>query len=263
MADVTLYFAPFPGANAIGLQVEASPDGMDPWDQLINTSEIGTYPNWITSLVVSDAEISDWYRIRWQLEQTMVGGPDLFTEWSDPVLGSALPYHWTVPDLYRLMTHHNLAGWTNAQIQLVIDRAYYLLQAECGPYDESDPAFPDIAQMVIHTVMDRLLPTMGPAGVAFGSGMEEEEFGSYRYKRSSSAVDAALFAMTLPGDLMALLCPFGAGLSSSVMVTATQVFLETPYTLTGTDVQRVFTAEDRHVVAPDVSPWPWWRHASI
>lgn len=258
MVAVTLYFAPYTGTDAIGLQIEEAPDSTGPWTQLVNTSDIGTAPDWISSYTVQATSIDHWFRLRWQLEGS---NPDVFTEWSDPVLGSALPYHWTVPDLYKSVSQHKLSAWSAPQIQLVIDRAYYMLQEECGPYDETAEGFADVAQMVIHVLMDRILPTMSRGGASIGAGMQEEEMGSYRYRRAlSEAIAMSTAALAIPSDLKALICPFGVG-SDDFPVSSTHVFLQTPYVLEGTNGrERVFTSDDRHGLAPGVSPWPWWNN---
>jgi hypothetical protein len=258
MADVTLYFAPFPGPNAIGLQVEESPDGIGSWAQILDTDVIGEYPNWVTTYVVQATSIDYWFRLRWQLE-----GTNVFTEWSEPVKGSDLPFHWTVPDLYRQMTQHNVSGWTSPQLQMLIDRAYFLINGECGPYDESlvinGVAFGDIAQLVIHSVMDRMLPALSAQGLGLLSGMESETMGSYSYRRRvEEAVNLVAGAFAIPGDLLALICPYGAGASSMVDVSTTWVFLESPYTLQGTDGKtRIFTSSERTMLSPS-NPYPWW-----
>lgn len=258
MADVTLYFAPFPGPNAIGLQVEEGPTEAGAWTQILDTDEIGTFPNWVSSYVVQAASISNWFRLRWQLV-----GTNVFTEWSTPVKGDALPFHWTVPDLYKTVTKHNLVGWTPVQIQMLIDRAYYLLQGECGPYDEAmvidGVAFTDIAQLVIHSVMDQMFVLMSPG---FLAGMESERMGSYEYRRKAdSALQLAAGALQVPGDLKALLCPYGAGPQADVFISTTDVFLQTEWYRTGSEgAERVYTARDHHVLAPgSLSPWPWWN----
>lgn len=255
MDDVTLYFAPFPGPNAIGLEVEESVDGLGGWANILDTAVIGTFPHWVSTYVVQATSIDYWFRLRWQLV-----GTNIFTEWSDPVLGSALPFHWTVPDLYKLVTRHNTVGWTPVQIQQLIDRAYFLIQDSCGPYDETlvinGVAFGDIAQLVIHSVMDQMVVLMTPG---FLAGMESETMGSYTYRRKTdAAIQLAAGALLIPADLKSLICPYGAGASESVFVTSTSVFPQTEWYQDGSDgTQKVFTGMDRHVLA--VSPWPWWN----
>lgn len=255
MADVTLYFSPFPGSNAIGLQVEESPDAQDPWSQILDTDVIGTYPNYVTSYVVQATSIEYWFRIRWQLE-----GTNVFTEWSEPVKGDDLPFHWTVPDLYRSLTQHNVSKWTNPQLQLLIDRAFYMIQGVCGPYDEDAAGFGDIAQLVIHSVMDRLLPALSAQGLGLLSGMEAETIGSYSYRRRvEEAINLVTSAFQIPADLVALICPFGSGQSEAVQVSTTHVFGQTPYTLAGTDGRiKIYTTADHDRLAPVVNPFPWF-----
>lgn len=253
MADVTLFFTAFPGP-AEALQVESSSDGGDTWVLRLDTEAVGEYPNLITSAVVTDVQIDWLFRLRWRVDE------DSFSEWSDPVAGSALPWHWTTPDLYRLMSQLALTGWSSLQLQAVIDRAWYLLQDMCGPYREDDPNFAPIAQLVIHALLDRMVPGLSKLALSGASGMKRERMGSYEYERFDNAAAISLSSFVVPPDLRALLCPFGIGDSGATMMETTQVFDPAAYHLAGAPVPtRVFTDADRGRLAFRFGPFQrWW-----
>jgi hypothetical protein len=130
MVAVTLYFEAFdePGLTPVGLQVHESPDGLDDWVEVLDTSVIGTSPHWVTSYSVTATAFDYWFRLRWQLEQEDSGGPELFTDWSIPVQG-------TDEDPFPVPNSEQIARMTQAVIQKAT-RFYMMSQAPLGQWGE-------------------------------------------------------------------------------------------------------------------------------
>lgn len=118
VVPVTLRVGAYPQDNAIGIQAEASPDGLVDWVEILDTDVIGTYPFYTTSYPTTVDESLLWFRMRWQLV-----GTNVFTEWSE--ISSFLQSP-TVPILTEQMLR-----MSEALIQKAT-RIYVLSQAPMG-----------------------------------------------------------------------------------------------------------------------------------
>lgn len=249
MARVTLYFQPFPDDDAVSLRVEEAPASTGPWTEIENEASIGTFPDWISALTTENATAeSYWFRIRWERDT------GAFTPYSEPVLGTDIPERWTVPTVYRDWTRLDTDSLNDVQLQSLIDRAYFRLLEECGPYDLTDPAFPERAQLAIHLMVDRLLLVSDPEAQKVILGYLEEQKGSYRYRRSDKALDYLSTVMdSVPNEISSLICPFSIDPIGAVEMITTHVFTQAQnYIERDSHREYVYTGGDRWEFTPDV-----------
>lgn len=248
MATVALYFQPFVGDDAISLRIEESVD-QSVWTEIEVVTEVGTYPDWISSAVTDAASsIERWFRIRWEMDTGQ------FTAYSPPIWGADIPPRWTVPAAYRVWTRLDTSALNEVQIQSLIDRAYFRLLEECGPYDLANPEFAERAQLAIHLLVDRLLLVSDPEAQKVLSGYLEEQKGSYRYRRSDRAIDLLLSASDeIPSEITSLVCPFSLEPTEDTLMATTHVFGQAgAYTESSGITEYVYTGEDRWEFTPDV-----------
>jgi hypothetical protein len=262
MATVKLYFEPYPENDADGLVIEESADGLSDWVEIedIPSGSIGTYPNWISSFTTSNAaDVDYWFRIAWK-----VGG--VVQNYSDPLQVGDLAPKYTVPDLIRETTRLTaLIALGTIFIQEMITQAYRMVQNACGPFNETDVDFIEIAPLAMRLYVEYLFVTQDPDNLSALTGMIEEKVGSYRYRRSEKAVEMYSDAQgEVPDNIKALMCPYAAEATDAVEVITTAVFPETPWydgEETDLDKKKVYTAGDAMRLAIDI-PDPYRKYPS-
>lgn len=248
MATVTLYFEPFPQAGAVSLRIEESADGQAGWVEIENVTSIGTHPDYIDNYQTANAtDIEYWFRIRWE---TGAG----FSAYSDPVQGSAAPARFTTPSGYKAYSRlPAVASMSTVVLQTLIDRAYFMLQSDCGPFEVSGECV-ERMRLGMHVLLDRLVVATDPAALAAVQGVISEKKGSYEYRRDARVVLELLqWGQRVPEEVRDLVCPCGIGdqEGETEMIT-TQVFGPTPWVGVADDVDelRVVTATERHTYGP-------------
>lgn len=225
MATVKLYFEPYPENDANGLVIEESPNGVDSWVQIEDIAAVGTYPNWISSYVTTNAtDVAYWFRIAWK-----VAG--VAQNYSDPLQVGDLAPKYTTPDLIRDTTRYPaLAGLDTLFIQEMITQAYYMVQNACGPFDETDSGFIEVAPMAMRLYVEFLTIVQDPSNLSALTGTIKETIGSYSYQKSDKAVELMQAAGEgVPSNIKALMCPFASSDEDPVEVITTSVFPETPW----------------------------------
>lgn len=263
MATVKLYFEPYPENDADQLRIEESADGVSGWTEIENISAIGTFPNWISSFITTNAtDVDYWFRIRWA-----VGGVP--QNYSDPLQVGDLAPKYAVPDLIRDTSRFtSLTGLDTLYIQELINQAYFMVQAECGPFDETDPDFIAVAPMAIRLYVEYLNVIQDPANLSALTGTIQEKIGSYMYRKSERAVELMQEAGEgVPANVKSLLCRFGLddGDTATEVIT-TSVFPETPwYDDEQTDVEKlkVVTSEDPDRLAVDTDNRGFGKFPSV
>lgn len=256
MATVKLYFEPYPENDADGLVIEESADGVSGWSNIedLGSGAIGSFPNYISSYTTSNAtDLDQYFRIAWK-----VGGVP--QNYSDAVQVGELAPKYTTPDLIRETTRlTSLSALDTIYIQELINQAYYLVQNECGPFDEEDTAFIEIAPMAMRLYVEYLSVVQDPANLSALTGTIEEKIGSYRYKKSDKAVELYQEAGEgVPTNITALMCPYSTRSDDTpTEAISTEVFPPTRwYDGEEEDLERkwVYTQEDSMQNAPSVPP---------
>ena len=226
MATVKHYFEPYPENDADGLKIQESIDGISGWAEIeALTTEIGTFPDYISKFVTNNATTVDyWFRIAWT-----VGGVE--QNWSDPLQVGDLAPKYTTPDLVRDTTRHaSVQAASTAILQDLIVQAYYMVQSSCGPFDETDPGFVEIAPLAMRLYIEFLFVTQDPANLSALAGVIREKVGSYMVQRSEKAVEMFTDAQgEVPENVRLLMCPFGIAGETAVEIITTSVFPETPW----------------------------------
>ncbi len=261
MATIKLYFEPYPENDADGLKIEESADGVSGWVEIedIASGSIGTYPNWISSFTTSNATSVDyWFRIVW----TVGGTPQNYSEALQ--VGDLAPKY-TTPDLIKDTSRFALlTALDTLYIQELIDQAYWMMQGECGPFDETDADFIEVAPLAIRLYVEQLSVTQDPSHSSIYAGVLEEKIGSYRYRKSDKAIELlGEGGGTMPANVKALICRFGLGDDddNAVEVITTTVFPETPWydaEEEDLDKRKVVTSADPDRVALDSDGYPFF-----
>lgn len=250
MATVKLYFEPYPENDADGLIIEESVDGVAGWSQIEDIASVGTFPNWISSYVTSNATSADyWFRIAWKVAGVPQG-------YSDPLQVGDLAPKYTTPDLIRDTTRYPaLAALDTLFLQELITQAYYMVQNACGPFQEDDPAFIEIAPMAMRLYVEFLAVVQDPANLSALTGTIRETIGSYSYQKSDKAVELMQSAGEgVPSNIIALMCPYGTDDDTPVETISTAVFPETPWYDADEeylDRKKVYTTTESMPNAPD------------
>lgn len=263
MATVRLYFEPYPEDDADQLRIEESADGVSGWSEIENISAIGTFPNWISSFTTSNATSVDyWFRIRWA-----VGGVP--QNYSEPLQVGDLAPKYTTPDLIKDTSRFPLlVALDTLYIQELIDQAYFMVQNECGPFDELNPDFIEVAPLAMRLYVEQLSVTQDPTNSAIYAGVLEEKIGSYRYRKSDLAItELAEKGGELPVNISALICRFGLGDGDTAVETiSTTVFPETPWfdgDEEDLDKRLIVTSADPDEVAIDTDSQRFGKFPSV
>ncbi len=224
---VKLYFEPYPDADADGLRIEESVDGVAGWGAIedLTSGQIGTYPNWISSFITSNATSDQyWFRIAWK-----VGG--VIQNYSDPRQVSGLAEKYTTPDQVKDTTRMATIKTADTLVlQELIVQAYYMVQGSCGPFDETDPGFIEVAPLAMRLYVEYLFVTQDPLNLSALAGTIEEKIGSYKYRKSEKAVE--MYANNLggvPDNVEALMCPYNVDDDTATETITTEVFTPTPW----------------------------------
>lgn len=251
MATVKLYFEPYPENDADGLRIEESADGVSGWSEIeALTTQIGTYPDYISKFTTSNAtDVDYWFRIRW----TVGGTPQ---NYSDPLQVGDLAPKYTTPDLIRDTTRHTaIQTEKTGVLQDLITQAYYMVQSSCGPFDEVDPGFVEVAPLAMKLYIEFLYITQDPANLSSLAGVVQEKVGSYMVKRSEKAVEMFTDAQgEVPENVRLLMCPYGIEGVTDIETITTSVFPATPWfdgEEEDLDVGYVVTSADPDRVALD------------
>jgi hypothetical protein len=138
----------------------------------------------------------------------------------------------------------------------MINQAYYMIQNECGPFDETDTDFIEIAPMAMRLYVEFLNVVQDPANLTALTGTIREKIGSYSYQKSEKAVEIMQQAgAEVPTNVKALMCPFGLDDGDTPVETVTtEVFTPTPWydgEETDLDQKYVVTSADPDRVALD------------
>lgn len=262
MATVKLYFEPYPENDANGLVIEESADGLAGWTEIedISAGQIGTFPNYISSYTTSNAaDVDYWFRIAWK-----VGG--VTQNYSDPLQVGDLAPKYTTPDLIRETTRlTTLVALDTVYIQELINQGYYMVQNACGPFDETDPGFIEVAPMAMRLYVEYLFVVQDPANLSALTGTIREKIGSYSYQKSEKAVELWQEASgAVPDNVLSLMCPYGIDGEESTDVITTSVFPQTPWydgEQTDVDKKYVYTDGDAMRNAQD-TPDPYKKYPS-
>ncbi len=262
MATVKLYFEPYPENDADGLRIEESADGVSGWVEIeALTTQIGTYPNYISSYVTSNAtDVDYWFRIRW----TVGGVPQ---NYSEAVQVGELAPKYTTPDLIRETTRSAaLVALGTVFMQELIEQAYWMVQGECGPFLETDPDFVEVAPMAMRLYVEYLFVVQAPENLAALSGTIQEKIGSYMYRKSEKAIELwQEGAADVPGNVTALLCRFSVEGDTPTEMETTEVFTPTPwYSDTEEDAEKlkVYVEGGAMTNAPNTSDGDWRKDAT-
>lgn len=252
MATITLYFEPYPEAGADGMVIEESADGEEPWVEIESlTTEVGSYPDYISSFTTTNAtNVSYWFRIAWK-----VGG--ITQQYSDGIQVGALAPKYTTPDQVQAQTRiPALQALETAYVDLLIDQAYYMLQNHCGPFDEDDEDFIEIAPLAMRLYVEYLFVTTDPSALSAITGIVEEKIGSYSYKRTDKAYEIWLASGSQPPpNVTGLICRFSLSDEDVTELITTSVFGETIW-YDGEEVyadrRKVYVEGDADIPAPSV-----------
>ncbi len=222
MAKVTLYFLPYSEDDADGLRIQESADGLTGWTLVedVGSGPIGTFPEYISSYTTSLATSTLlFFRIAWLVS----GAPQGF---SNPVQVGDLPPRYTATDIIQKDTQY-LAIQTASDIYInqLIDTAYFMLQDECGPFDETDPGFIERAPLAMLRLVEYLFVRLDPALASASVGIVEEKIGSYKYKLADNATELVTELM-VPDHLSAMVCQFGTNEERFVETISEDVFLQ-------------------------------------
>lgn len=251
MPSLKLYFEPatYPGVN--GLIIEESADGLAGWSNVetVGAGDVGTYPDYISSRTVTVADVDNYFRIAWQ-----VGGET--QAWSEVFQRDDLPPRYTTPDRVKETTRQaSLAGAGTGLVQDLIIQAFSMVQAACGPFDETDTEFIEIAPRAIRLYVEYLYVVQDPSALSAMTGIIEEKVGSYRYRRSEKAVEMYSDSQgEVPDNIRSMLCRFTTTGELPTELISTDVFTPTPYfdqDEEDLDKQFVVTSADPMRVAVD------------
>lgn len=222
MAKVTLYFLPYTEDDADGLRIQESADGITGWALVedVGSGSIGTFPEYISSYTTSLAtDTQFFFRIAWLVS----GAPQGF---SNPVQVGDLPPRYTATDIIQNQTQY-LAIQTASDIYInqLIDTAYFMLQDECGPFDETDPGFIERAPLAMLRLVEYLFVRLDPALASASVGIIEEKIGSYKYRLTEGATELVSELM-VPDHIGVMVCQFGTNEERFVETISTDVFLQ-------------------------------------
>jgi hypothetical protein len=227
VATVRLYFEPYPENDADGLKIEESADGLAGWVEIesLTAGQIGTYPDYISSFTTANATATDYFfRIAWT-----VGA--VTQNYSDPIQVGDLAPKYTTPDLIRETTRlASLISLGTVYMQELINQAYFMVQADCGPFDETDAGFIAVAPLAMRLYVEYLFVIQDPSNLTALTGTIEETIGSYRYKKSEAGIELWREAAAgVPPNVKALLCPYAIDGDAVTEAISTTVFPQTPW----------------------------------
>jgi hypothetical protein len=66
VASVVLDFVPPSEPDIAALRVFEAPSSAGPFAQILRTTAVGTYPNYLTRLAVTAASVTNWFSIQWE-----------------------------------------------------------------------------------------------------------------------------------------------------------------------------------------------------
>lgn len=248
MAKVTLYFLPYSEDDADGLRIQESADGVTGWSTIedVGSGFIGTYPEYISSYTTSLAtDTTFFFRIAWLVS----GAPQGF---SNAVQVGDLPPRYTATDIIQAQTQY-LAIQTASDIYInqLIDTAYFMLQDECGPFDEMDPGFIERAPLAMLRLVEYLFVRLDPALASASVGIVEEKIGSYKYKLADNATELVSELM-VPDHIGVMVCQFGTNEERLVETISEDVFLQGVWSATDEylDRRNIFVEGDADPIGP-------------
>lgn len=249
MAKVTLYFEPYTEDDADGLRIQESADGLTGWTTIedVGSGSIGTYPEYISSYTTSAATSTQyWFRISW-----LVGGaPQGFSE---PAQVGDLPPRYTSSDIIQSETQFAaLQVASDLYVFQLIDMAYFMLQDECGPFDETNPEFIERAPLAMLRLVEYLFVRLDPALASASAGIIEEKIGSYRYRLAEQSAQL-VGELEVPAHIAKMICSYSLADEGEVEMVTTHVFEGTTWrSADEKDVDRlhVYVSGDADRTAP-------------